>query len=68
MQVWMFLVAGRKSWVCHGPEYVDTAFDREKLRFYDSRRDRHEAFPDLEACNCYEGEIGAGDLFYFPAG
>lgn len=68
MQGWMYLIAGRKRWTCYSPDSVAAAFHAERKRFYHSREDSATEFPGLEACDRYEGTIGAGDLFYFPAG
>lgn len=68
MQGWMYLIAGRKTWTCYAPSSVGAAFDPVEKRFFDSRRDRPEVVPALAGCDRFEGEIGAGDLLYFPAG
>lgn len=68
MQGWMYLIAGRKTWTCYAPSCVGAAFDPAAKRFFDSRSDPPDRFPGLPQCDRYEGEIGGGDLFYFPSG
>ncbi|MFN7934474.1 MAG: cupin-like domain-containing protein [Bryobacteraceae bacterium] len=68
MQGWMFLIAGHKTWTCYHPDHLHTAFHSAQARFYDSRADSIDDFPGLSACPRWQGDIGPGDLLYFPAG
>lgn len=65
MQGWMFLIAGRKTWICYGPDSIDAAFLYPEKRFRNTRQD---PLGPLAACERWQGEIGRGDLLYFPAG
>ena len=68
MQGWMFLIAGHKSWTLYSPDCVSAAFHPVERRFFDSRNDSLTDFPALPACDRWQGDIGRGDLLYFPAG
>lgn len=68
MQGWMFLIAGHKTWTLYSPDCVSAAFHPVQHRFFDSSRDSLADFPGLSACDRWQGDIGRGDLLYFPAG
>ena len=72
MAGWMYLYHGRKRWHLWEPVFVPLLYDQINERYYDE--DAGHAHPDprcralIEALPRWEGEIGPGELLWFPEG
>jgi hypothetical protein len=68
MQGWMYLIAGRKHWTLYPPKFRQAVFDPVLREFFHSRRHSPERFPLAQCITKYVGDLGAGELLFFPAG
>ena len=68
MQGWMYLIFGRKRWRLYPRKQIPLLYDMTLRTLY--HRTQHDAaqFPLLEMADYWEGELGPGELLFFPAG
>lgn len=68
MQGWMYLIFGRKRWRLYPRHQIPLLYDMTFKTLYHRTKHASEQFPLLGMADYWEGELGPGELLFFPAG